>query len=598
MKKIFVKYKWLLIALLMISIIAIPMVVNILFKFSSAFPAEWSAGDALSYVSGLQALLGTIILGIITVEQGQDAQEVNRRLSEENNRLQKIMSQKLLPAVKLTNPSCKPTMLHRGALSYVPQSKQFRIIRSYYGDSVQHETSEIRVNIDSLVEEIKYIKTIEFTSVFHCMTRLRMTVKDVKKVDQKAINDLDGVLGVTYQGGQLQVIIGKDLLKVYEEVLKLGYSDGGAVDEKLDGDLKGEKISVGQAVIGYISAAVQPMVPALIGGGMIKVFLLLISKVYAPFADSSTYTLLSIVGNAVFYFMPILVAYGAAKKLGATPTYSMVVAGALVAPEWTAIVSAGDPVTMFGINVALKGYGSSLLPALLLAIVAYYVEKFLNKVIPGVFKPIFVGTLTMAATYAVSILALAPLGQLAGTYVTAAILWLYNIAGPITVALFTALFPYMVMTGMHMTLGAPMIQLLSETGFDPLFRPGMLLSNMAEGGASLGIAIKAKDKAIKSEALSVAVGCIFASVTEPAIYGFNLPLKKPMWAVSLGGAIGGVVAALLGAHNYEYGSSSLFALPIFEDTIVAMVIAIIVTIVASCVLTILFGFDEEILKKH
>ena len=451
------------------------------------------------------------------------------------------------------------------------------------------------------------------TSVFHCMTRLRMTVKDVKKVDQKAINDLDGVLGVTYQGGQLQVIIGKDLLKVYEEVLKLGYSDGGAVDEKLDGDLKGEKISVGQAVIGYISAAVQPMVPALIGGGMIKVFLLLISKVYAPFADSSTYTLLSIVGNAVFYFMPILVAYGAAKKLGATPTYSMVVAGALVAPEWTAIVSAGDPVTMFGINVALKGYGSSLLPALLLAIVAYYVEKFLNKVIPGVFKPIFVGTLTMAATYAVSILALAPLGQLAGTYVTAAILWLYNIAGPITVALFTALFPYMVMTGMHiglvpfmaqaltgmhMTLGAPMIQLLSETGFDPLFRPGMLLSNMAEGGASLGIAIKAKDKAIKSEALSVAVGCIFASVTEPAIYGFNLPLKKPMWAVSLGGAIGGVVAALLGAHNYEYGSSSLFALPIFEDTIVAMVIAIIVTIVASCVLTILFGFDEEILKKH
>jgi PTS system beta-glucosides-specific IIC component len=436
------------------------------------------------------------------------------------------------------------------------------------------------------------------TSVFHCMTRLRMTVKDVKKVDRKAINDLDGVLGVTYQGGQLQVIIGKDLLKVYEEVLKLGYSDGGAVDEKLDGDLKGEKISVGQAVIGYISAAVQPMVPALIGGGMIKVFLLLISKAYAPFADSSTYTLLSIVGNAVFYFMPILVAYGAAKKLGATPTYSMVVAGALVAPEWTAIVSAGDPVTMFGINVALKGYGSSLLPALLLAIVAYYVEKFLNKVIPGVFKPIFVGTLTMAATYAVSILALAPLGQLAGTYVTAAILWLYNIAGPITVALFTALFPYMVMTGMHMTLGAPMIQLLSETGFDPLFRPGMLLSNMAEGGASLGIAIKAKDKAIKSEALSVAVGCIFASVTEPAIYGFNLPLKKPMWAVSLGGAIGGVVAALLGAHNYEYGSSSLFALPIFEDTIVAMVIAIIVTIVASCVLTILFGFDEEILKKH
>ena len=162
-KKIFAKYKWLLIALLMISMIAVPIVVNILFKFSSAFPAEWSAGDALSYVSGFQALFGTVILGIITVEQGQDAQKVNERLSEENNKLQKIMAQKLLPVVKMTNPSCKPTVLHRGALSYVPQSKQFRIIRSYYGDSVQHETSEIRVNIDSLVEEIKYIKTIEFS---------------------------------------------------------------------------------------------------------------------------------------------------------------------------------------------------------------------------------------------------------------------------------------------------------------------------------------------------------------------------------------------------------------------------------------------------
>ena len=163
MKKIFAKYKWLLIALLTISMIAVPIVVNTLFKFSSVFSAEWSAGDALSYVSGFQALFGTVILGIITVEQGQDARKVNEHLSEENNKLQKIMAQKLLPVVKLTNPSCKPTMLHRGALSYVPQSKQFRIIRSYYGDSVQHETSEIRVNIDSSVEEIKYIKTVEFS---------------------------------------------------------------------------------------------------------------------------------------------------------------------------------------------------------------------------------------------------------------------------------------------------------------------------------------------------------------------------------------------------------------------------------------------------
>ena len=126
-KKIFAKYKWLLIALLMISMIAVPIVVNILFKFSSAFPAEWSAGDALSYVSGFQALFGTVILGIITVEQGQDAQKVNERLSEENNKLQKIMAQKLLPVVKMTNPSCKPTEPYCTKLFYMPQCKCFRI---------------------------------------------------------------------------------------------------------------------------------------------------------------------------------------------------------------------------------------------------------------------------------------------------------------------------------------------------------------------------------------------------------------------------------------------------------------------------------------
>ena len=163
MKKIFAKYKWLLIALLTISMIAVPIVVNTLFKFSSVFSAEWSAGDALSYVSGFQALFGTVILGIITVEQGQDAQKVNERLSEENNKLQKIMAQKLLPVVKLTAPSCKPTEPYCKKLSYMPQRKHFRMARSYYDNSVQHEINNVLVNIDSSVEEIKHIKTIEFS---------------------------------------------------------------------------------------------------------------------------------------------------------------------------------------------------------------------------------------------------------------------------------------------------------------------------------------------------------------------------------------------------------------------------------------------------
>ena len=234
-KKIFAKYKWLLIALLMISMIAVPIVVNILFKFSSAFPAEWSAGDALSYVSGFQALFGTVILGIITVEQGQDAQKVNERLSEENNKLQKIMAQKLLPVVKMTNPSCKPTMIHRGALSYAPQTKQFRILRSYYRDSVQHEINEIRVNIDSSVEKIKYIKTVEFS--------LQNISESIIRHIQVDSVDIVGFQGKTElvtcqnsgQGGIGELLATGDSVDVS---LKL-YSNNAVYNEIWDDDLAG-----------------------------------------------------------------------------------------------------------------------------------------------------------------------------------------------------------------------------------------------------------------------------------------------------------------------------------------------------------------------
>ena len=198
----------------------------------------------------------------------------------------------------------------------------------------------------------------------------------------------------------------------------------------------------------------------------------------------------------------------------------------------------------------------------------------------------------MAATYAVAILALAPLGQLAGTYVTAAILWLYNIAGPITVALFTALFPYMVMTGMHIGLVPFMAQALTNPGNDAVFRPAYNLHNMPEGGACIGEALRTKRAEKRAEALSIAFGCIVAGVTEPAIYGINLPRKKPMYGVMAGGAVGGVVAGLRGAKAYVMGYSTVLALPIFQDTIIAMSIAIVTAIVVAAIVTYVLGFEE------
>ena len=141
-----------------------------------------------------------------------------------------------------------------------------------------------------------------------------------------------------------------------------------------------------------------------------------------------------------------------------------------------------------------------------------------------------------------------------------------------------------------------MVQAISDPGYDVLFRPAYLLHNMAEGGACLGVALRARDKALKAECFSLAVGCIVAGVTEPAIYGVNLPLKKPMLGVMAGAAAGGVTAGFLGATAFVYGYSTILAIPIFQQTILAIVAAIIVAILVSAAVTFFLGFDESQVK--
>ena len=157
--------------------------------------------------------------------------------------------------------------------------------------------------------------------------------------------------------------------------------------------------------------------------------------------------------------------------------------------------------------------------------------------------------------------------------------------------------PFLVMTGMHHAVTPFMVQAIADPGYDVLFRPAYILHNMAEGGACLGVALRAKDKALKAETFSLAFGCIVAGVTEPAIYGVNLPLKKPMIGVVAGAASGGVVAGIMGATAYVYGYSTILAIPIFQQTILAIVVAIIVAIVVSAAVTFILGFDESAINR-
>ena len=399
-------------------------------------------------------------------------------------------------------------------------------------------------------------------SVAHCMTRLRFVVKDLKKADQEALKKVPGVLGVIYAGGQLMVVLGKNLLPVYETVVKdFDLLEGAAVNENLDAPAEKKPLtlkSAGVAVLEYVSAAVAPMITGLVAGGMLKVVLLLITLVNAGFADTATYALLCGGADAPFFIMPLFAAYGAAKKRGGTPIYSMMCAAAL-----------------------------------LIALCAYYLEKFFNKIIPGIFKSLLVGLCTVTVTVVLGFTVLAPLGGYLGNYLAVVFGFLGDKIGFITVGLLAACLPWLVMCGMHLGLVPFMTQALTNPGYDAVFRPAFILHNMAEGGACIGVALRTKDAEKRAEALSIAFGCIVAGVTEPAIYGINLPRKKPMYGVMAGGAVGGVAAGLLGAKAYVMGYSTVLALPIFQNTIVAMSIAIVTAIVVAAVVTYVLGFEEK-----
>lgn len=408
--------------------------------------------------------------------------------------------------------------------------------------------------------------TSNIKNVTHCSTRLRFIIKDKSAVEVEAIKKCEGVLGVVFTTDELQMVFGKNVIPVYTEASKIyeaaGNKAGGVVPDEAPAKKSGkaEKKSaktIANNVVGFVSASVTPLIPGLVSGGMLKVFLLLATLAYPAFKDASAYTLLSQLANVPFYFMPVFVAYGVAKKLGST-----------------------------------------LLPALLIGIFACYCEKFLTKIIPGILRTVLVGAGTMILTYIAGVVVLGPLGDLVGGIVVKFFLWASATFGPVAIALLASAMPWLVMTGMHHAVTPFMVQAFADPGYDVFFRPSYILHNMAEGGACLGVALRTKNPEFRAECLSLAFGCIVAGVTEPALYGVNLPLKRPMLGIMAGTAVGGIIAGVLGATAYVYGYSTILALPIFQQTMWAMAIAIVAAIVVSALVTAALGFEDRPVKAQ
>lgn len=450
---------------------------------------------------------------------------------------------------------------------------------------------DLKSKVQDLLNLVGGVENID--SVTHCSTRLRLFIINKSLVNLDEIKKNKDVLGIVFKTNELQIVLGKNVIPYFNEVSKV--YEGTHRDKKKNNVPQDKKkfSDIINIVVGFVSASVTPMIPGLVAGGMLKVFLLLATLVYAPFEKTSAYILLGQLANIPFYFMPVFVAYGASKKLGSTSIYAMAVAGALVYPDFINLLNSGNQLTLFMVPVMKVSYASTLLPALLIGLFSAYCEKVLTKIIPGILKTVLVGMLTISITYVAGVTILGPLGDFVGSYVVNIFLWLSSNFGPIAVGLLSACMPWLVMTGMHHAVTPFMVQAFSNPGYDVFFRPSYILHNMAEGGACIGVALKTKNKEFKAECLSLAFGCIVAGVTEPALYGVNFKLKKPMIGIMVGAGAGGIIAGILGATAYVYGYSTILALPIFEHTIFAMIAAVTVTIVLSALVTYILGFEEE-----
>lgn len=424
------------------------------------------------------------------------------------------------------------------------------------------------------------------SAVAHCMTRLRFNLKDDSKVNLETVKAIDGVVGAVNKGGQFQVIIGTHVSKVFDAIQAVGNFDQSSSDEPE------EKKSVASQILDAIAGTFSPIIPAIAGSGMIKALLAVLTTFNWLSTDSQTYYILNFVSDATFYFLPFLLAFSASKKFKCSPYVAAALAGILLHPNLGALAELGNPVQYFGLPVTLATYSSSVIPIILIVWVQSYVEKYAKKYSPNSVEIFLAPMITMLVMSILALVVLGPIGAIAGDYLAQGFTFLDEKASWLVPTIIGALCPLLVMTGMHYSLVPICLAQLATLGYDSFLSPGMMVSNIAQGVAAAVVAFKAKDQNMKSIAASSAITGVMG-ITEPALYGVNLPLKTPLYSAMIGGGCAGLYAGITGIRAFASSSPGLAALPVFIggegmsnfiNAIISLAIAIVVTAVAALVL--------------
>lgn len=421
----------------------------------------------------------------------------------------------------------------------------------------------------------------------HCSTRLRFTLKNNDLVETEKLEKVDGVIGVR-QNVQCQVIIGNDVVEVYDEMKVL-------LGELSQNDRPKEKQKWGTVLLDFVISIFQPLIPAIAGGGVLKSLLLLASVTGLMSDQSQTYQILNLIGGAPLYFLPILVAMTTANKLKVNQLVAVSAVGALILPDLTAMLADGTSFLGFGVtNIA---YASQVFPAILTVLFYAQVEKIFTKYSPKPIRIFFVPMMSLLITVPIALLILGPLGYNVGTVFSTVIIWLYTHFGWVATSVLAAVLPFMVVTGMHKAMIPYAVSSMSEIGAELLYLPASLAHNIAESGACFAVSIKTKDQKLRSTAVSAGISALFG-ITEPALYGVTILNKRVLYSVMFASLVGGGFAGIMAIKAFALVGPGLASITMFVDKANPMnLIWAFVTLGISFgvgFLSVLFVYKDEI----
>jgi len=435
-------------------------------------------------------------------------------------------------------------------------------------------------------------------NLFHCVTRLRMTLKDESKLDMDGLKGLKGVMQVMNVGGQIQVVIGpKNIENVYQAAVEITGIDGGSVDAAADTaeSTAPKKLSLGEAVSG-ISKIFTPIIPALIGCGLIKVLITVLTSLSLLTEDSGTYQLLYAAGDSILLFLPMALAVTSADYFKSNRLVALALAGALIYPDVVSLYSEGASVTFLGLPVQLLNYQSTVLPAIVSVWFMSVLEHFFKKHLPKMLSFMLTPALCLLITAPLAFLVIGPVTNWLGSTLAAGYSWMVGVS-PLLAGLVIGFFwPVLIIFGVHWGFAPIVINNLVTLGYDTLFViTGPV--NFAQSGACLGVFLKTKNAELKETAGASTVTGVLTGTTEPAIYGVNLKYKKPFIIAMIFSGIAGAIVAVAGSRIGMITSMSLMSLPLYAGTgFAGLLIACVIAFFGSCAVTYLFGFDDSMIE--